>query len=474
MSPLRKLVLVFLTLAAVAPASASAAPYVGFNDISSLTGRMPFDTAAQAADNANVTSARAVVDWSWVEYAPGQYSWGMLNGMYWAAINRGQRPLIGVTGAPRWTWQADAQASCPEATHCAYPHAAEYDGAYQEFLRQLVRRYPQAAGIQIGNEPNMAWAWAGGLSPARYTHNLKLAYSAIKSVNPNMPVISAGLAPVLGDVNRPDAMNVRQFLQGMYANGAKGNMDGLAIHPYPYSVNLSQTFGALSAAKEVRMANGDSVPLWITEYGMTTSNFTAFDQGITLPAIYDVLRTDPEVAGIYLHTLYDDPANGSFTERGYGLLTAAGTPKPAFCNLAKANASTWTCPTGVAPAAPSAAQSAQWKAQILVQAAADAARKFRLRTGSYTGLTSAALNGLDPRIKKAEALDTALPGLKADPARIAIVPVNADAVLLCNASTSLYSYCYATNWNTRWVYGKGTGTIITTASAVMGGATASW
>ena len=471
---IRALLLSILTLAAVAPTTAAATtPWVGFNDLSSVAGRVPFDTAAQAAANAGSTSTRVIVDWSWLEHAPGQYSWGMLDGMYWADVKRGLHPLIGITGAPRWAWPADA--TCPTTTHCAYPQDRGHDGAYQEVVRRLVKRYPQAAAFQVGNEPNLSWAWAGGLNPARYTELLKLAYEAVKSVNPAMPVVSAGLAPVLGETNTADAMGMRRYLQAMYDNGAKGHMDGIGVHPYPHNVHLSNTFAALSIAKEVRTANGDSVPLWATEFGLsTTSAFNPFDQGITVPAVYDVLRNDPEIRGVYMHTLYDDPSNGEISERGFGMLATDQTPKPAFCNVARANNSAWACPANVAPAVPSAAQSARWKAQILLQAAADAARRFRAQTGSYAGLTATALNALDTRIKRQAAPDSLMPGANADPAKIAIFPLNANGVLLCNASTSVYSYCFGTAWNTRWLYAKGTGSLATTAAALMGGTSTSW
>jgi hypothetical protein len=471
---IRALLISTLLLAAAAPAAANAAQWVGFNDLSSISGRVAFPTAAQAADDAGATSTRAIVDWSWIEGSPGQYSWGMLDGMYWAAVDRGVRPLIGITGAPRWAWPTTA--TCPTTTHCAYPPGRAFDGAYQEVLKRLARRYPQAVAIQVGNEPNLSWAWAGGLDPARYTELLKLAYGAVKSVNPAMPVISAGLAPVLGEVNTPDAIGLRRYLQAMYANGAKGYMDGVAVHAYPYSVNFANSFTALSAAKEVRSVNGDSVPLWVTEFGMTTSTaaFTPFDQGITLPALYDALRNDPDIKGVYLHTLYDDSANGELAERGYGLIGADFKPKPAFCNIARANGSSWRCPAGTATAVASTTQTARWKAQVLLQAAADAARKFRLKTGSYTGLTTTALNALDPRIKKPEALDTALPVASADPARIAILPLDANGVLLCNSSAAGVTYCYGTKFNTRWLYASTTGTIVSTANALMIGTSTSW
>jgi hypothetical protein len=57
---------------------------------------------------------------------------------------------------------------------------------------------------------------------------LKTAYNAIKSVDPNAWVISAGLAPTTrwDSVAMPDT----EFVKGMYNAGAKGYFDALGVH----------------------------------------------------------------------------------------------------------------------------------------------------------------------------------------------------------------------------------------------------
>lgn len=461
------LIILLFTAPSAAPA-ADTAPWTGFNDISSVAGAVPFDTAAQAAADAGATSTRVVVDWSWLEAVPGRYTWGVLDGAYWSNVDRGIRPLIGITGAPRWAWARSAR--CPAARHCAFPPGRAHHGDYRELLRRLTRRYPQAVAIEVGNEPNLRWAWAGGLSPARYTKLLIVAHQAIKSVNPAMPVLSGGLAPVLGDVRTPREIGLRRYLEAMYAHGAKGHMDGIAIHPYPGSIDFDKSFAALSIVKDVRSANGDSVPLWITEFGLTTSRFSADDQATALAALATALRSDPEIEGVYAHTLYDDPSNPIPDERGYGFMSRDQTPKPAYCAMARASGLT----PGCAAPAPSATRAARWEAQVLLQAAADAARRVRLATGTYDGLTAAALHEQDARISRNAAVGALLPGPTADPSRIAVYPVAPDGLVLCNTSQGDRSYCIGTRWRKRWAYTSSPGRLFVTAGALLQGTSTGW
>src|SRR4051794_40079476 len=359
--------LVALALAAPA-AAASPTPWTGFNDISGVAGAVPFDTAAATAARAGATSTRVVVDWSWIEPGPGHYAWGVGDAFSGANLAHGMSPLLGVTGAPRWAW--DASACCRAGTQCAFPPGRAHEDAYAAMLAQLTRRYPRAVAIEIGNEPNLAWAWAGGVSPARYTRLLKRAYTAVKSADPGMPVIAGGLAPVLSDVRTPGQVGLRPFLQGMYDHGARGYLDGISVHPYPDGTDLAKSFAAVRLVKEVRDANGDDVPLWATEFGLTTARTSPIDQAQTIAALYRALRADPEIRGLYVHTLYDAPSNPIEAERGYGLVGRDQTPKPAYCELAAAMGGSSAC-EGIGSLPPAAAQTARWDAQVLLQAAAD-------------------------------------------------------------------------------------------------------
>ncbi len=106
---------------------------------------------------------------------------------------------------------------------------------FADFVRAVAERYKgRIDAYQIWNEPNLAREW-GNRPPnaAEYTAMLKATYEAIKAVDPNPIVISAGLAPTTrnDDVARPDTY----YIQEMYTAGAKPYFDALGAHAPGYA-----------------------------------------------------------------------------------------------------------------------------------------------------------------------------------------------------------------------------------------------
>src|SRR5258708_29396223 len=73
--------------------------------------------------------------------------------------------------------------------------------------------------VEIGNEPNLVNEWSRGPNAWEYVQMLRVAYTSIKSANPDIIVVSAGLAPTL---TTPDhqAINDLAFAQDKLHNGA--------------------------------------------------------------------------------------------------------------------------------------------------------------------------------------------------------------------------------------------------------------
>jgi hypothetical protein len=105
---------------------------------------------------------------------------------------------------------------------------------FVDFVTALVTRYKgRVDAYQIWNEPNLAREW-GNKPPnaGEYTQMLKAAYQAIKAVDPNAIVISAGMAPTTELSQR--AVPDTQFIQNMYNAGAKPYFDMLGAHGAGY------------------------------------------------------------------------------------------------------------------------------------------------------------------------------------------------------------------------------------------------
>lgn len=106
---------------------------------------------------------------------------------------------------------------------------------YADFVTAVATRYKgRVDAYQIWNEPNLSREW-GNRPPnaAEYTEMLRMAYEAIKAVDPYPIVISAGMAPTTrnDDVARPDTY----YIQEMYDAGAAPYFDALGAHGPGYA-----------------------------------------------------------------------------------------------------------------------------------------------------------------------------------------------------------------------------------------------
>jgi hypothetical protein len=136
------------------------------------------------------------------------------------------------------------------------------------------------------------------------------------------------------------------FLRALYTAGIKGYYDGLAVHFY----NL--TLGSLRAIREVQLANGDTKPLWLDEFGWTScwphrkieqeqACVTPKVQATNVTNLFRSLAHTPYVAAELIYKLQDS------TNETFGVLTAGGARKPAFAALAQVLASPFGAPSPV-------------------------------------------------------------------------------------------------------------------------------
>lgn len=452
---------VFLTAVGVTlmlAASASAAPWYGLSDSSVTAGQMSATSAASTAQPLKPTSMRIAINWAWVQPTDATPNFTTLDAIYNADIADGIHPLITLVGSPAWTWAPGT--ACPNGG-CIYPPDAQHNADWQNIAAAIAKRYPQAAGIEIWNEPNMTWEWNSGVDPARYTDLLKLAYTAIKAANPHMPVIGGALAADLDPASTSAAQPLAQFLQAMYNDGARGYMDGLSIHPYPGAMDLFYAYQGISDATEIRDANHDSVPLWITEAGLSTNQFTQSQQAQMDAELVTALRPYQNLGGLYLSTLVEPPGGTD----GLGLISSSLKQAPAFCSVAAAAGSTYVCPSSVPTATVSNTQQGRWGAQTLLQYAANAAIAYHAAHGSYTGISASALHGLDSRVSATAPPGTTQPGPKASPSQIGVYQLgtSGQSILLCNTSTADMSYCTGGTFLSGWGWWSSAGSIYSTA-----------
>jgi len=222
-------------------------------------------------------------------------------------------------------------------------------------MAALAQRYKgRVAAYEIWNEPNLHYEW-GNLAPdpVSYTEMLKVAYTAIKKVDPAAVVISGGLATT-GDGSLTADSDLT-FLEEMYQAGARGYFDALGSHPYAYgqAPDISHPDGLsldrVVAQHELMEANGDGeTPIWITEVGWvlqtnwnlgehTTIGVTQAQQAQYLTEAFTKTRTEwPFIQAIFLFNL-DFSTVSWYTAaepmRWYAILNPDRTPRPAYTTL---------------------------------------------------------------------------------------------------------------------------------------------
>lgn len=456
-------------VAAVLPASARGA-YFGYNDNSTLSGQFTAEQDSLLLSRAAADSVRIDVDWSWVEGTRGSLDLGMYDAIYSQMLRRGIRPLLSVMGAPQWAWPP--LALCLPSATCHFPPDRSKNADWSRFVGEVARRFPRAAAIEIWNEPNLSWFWAPRPDPVRYTELLRLGYAAVKRVDPAMPVLGGALAPVMSQDKGRD-WGLRPFLEAMYAGGAAGSMDGLAVHALPPKGREGSVYGVLGEAAETRDAAGDRSPLWLTELAASsTGGYTEASQAALLGDLVPRLLRRRGLRGVYVHTLADPRPFGFDAENGFGILRYGASPKPAWCAIVQALRGSPPC---LRPPVDRIA-TAHFNAQELLQVATEAALAHRRATGSYAGLSTARLHALAPALSATAPDLQAEPGAAADPSRVAVLPApgHPDGVRLCNTSRAVRSHCVTMVAGASWRYTTQRGSIAAVVAATDAGRARPW
>ena len=218
---------------------------------------------------AGFTHVKAYLSWANSEPEKGRYQWsyGSSSGdAYNLATNArlsGLRLIVRVDTPPDWA--APGTGNRPPENLSDF---ADFMAALAGYLRGWVSAY------EIYNEPNLRREWGGQPpDPELYAAMLREVYPAIKAADPDVLVISAGMATTGGD-GGATAMNDIEFIRRMYQAGAKGYFDVLGSHPYAFGSAPQQVrddgvagFSRPEEQRAVMLEFGDDSPIWATEFG---------------------------------------------------------------------------------------------------------------------------------------------------------------------------------------------------------------
>ena len=339
-----------LTVLSVVTPSVSARQMAGLNahlmwsDVSATEQDRQLDRIADAG----AEIARVDVGWSSLEQtAKGTYErWYLdqLDTLVDKADKHGVQLLLTFTDSP--CWASSAPASVKQGCDGAwwdrgvqrYPPADARD--YADALAFLVRRYgDRVAGWEIWNEPNLEYFFNTDDAPADYARIVRAAYPAAKAADPSATVIAGSLseAPVA-------------FVEELFRHGIGGHFDAFSIHPYSGDASpldpldggsVKSSFArGVPAVRDVLLSHGEDKPLWLTEFGWSTSNIrgsASWMNGVdektqalyTEQALAKVSEW-PYVAAAIVFELEDEGDDAGDRNSNFGLLRHDGTAKPAF------------------------------------------------------------------------------------------------------------------------------------------------
>lgn len=285
-----------------------------------------------AMSDLGVTMLRLDIAWPIVEPVQGMLNWAPIDRVVDAARKRGIRVIGIVDYTPQWesgTGNPIAQrpSSVSEFARFAGDVAEHFDG--------------RLAGYEIWNEPNGSYFFRPGPDPEYYTRMLRSAYRAIKAVDPDNLVIGGSLATAV-DSNL--TMNGLRFLKRMYAAGAGGYFDALAVHPYSYPDSFSaDPLDPVSAMRMVSdmyaqmRAHGDGdKKMWATEMGYPTRGDLPSDTKVQSDVVTQSVKEWSQLsyAGpAIIHELRDRAAGTGDREDSFGILATDFTPKPLYKSL---------------------------------------------------------------------------------------------------------------------------------------------
>jgi hypothetical protein len=167
------------------------------------------------------------VRWEHVEPGPGEFNWGLIDGIVDTASKEGIYVMLSVVTSPAW-----ARVNSGGGTHGPPDNYEEFG----RFIGQLVDRYQgKIQAIEVWNEQNLdrEWQSPNGLNAADYVRLLQVANREIRVRDSNIIIISGALSPTGGWVEpdgRVTAIDDFAYFQQLLDAGMISLVDCVGAH----------------------------------------------------------------------------------------------------------------------------------------------------------------------------------------------------------------------------------------------------
>ena len=243
-----------------------------------------------------------------------------------------------IDGCPPWAALAGASGD-------ASPQPASPAGTPPGVQSDCTLRAHGVSMFEIWNEPNLEKFWQPKPNPVAYTADLVAAYRAIKEGIPR-PSSSPGGCPrpqLTGPTSAPSTSSPPCTPTAPRAASMRSATTPTAIPSFrtPRAlVGLVPDGPDEPFYPSVMTSNGDSSkPVWITEVGAPSSGPGGVGQAAQATQFTQLIADAQQtkwVGGLYLYSWQDDGTDQSNKEDWFGLVTAAGSQKPAYAAVKSA------------------------------------------------------------------------------------------------------------------------------------------
>ena len=218
-----------------------------------------------------VQIVREPFDWALVEREPGQFDFTFYDSLVAEAARNGLRVLPILEDPPDW------RSTRPDGVERRIMYPPKSNAEMASWAFAMASRYGPGGSCrasrrpplpivswQVWNEPNIPVFWGQQPNAAEYTDLLAKVTAAIRQVQPQAEIVTAGLT------YSPLGPTAPTFLEDMYRAGAAGTFDTLAVHPYSRD---DRTVAALIGdARAVLDEHRDGAKIWVTEFGWGTGD----------------------------------------------------------------------------------------------------------------------------------------------------------------------------------------------------------
>jgi hypothetical protein len=229
-------------------------------------------------------------------------SWTKFDDLVDLYRQHGLQVIARLDRAPDWARPADSRPETPPADL----------GDFGDFVFAFVEHFSgRVQHIQIWNEPNIYPEWGEQpVDPETYTQMLKITYKRAKEADPDVYVLSAPLAPTLGEPHPESgkwrSMSDLDYLEAMYEAGAGMAFDILSANAFGFDLPPEDppdptvlNFRRIELQRGIMERYDDlDKAVWLNEYGWNAAPETFADEALIWERVTEEKQAEYTLLGI--------------------------------------------------------------------------------------------------------------------------------------------------------------------------------